>query len=194
MRLRYRSNGIAFLFSDVLKTGRAGEAFKKLCAAGCNPDRLAALVMRLHLFANPKARQPAFPLSKKQVRTLNRLDKTLKEIEKWRPFPSTLCAEGERDGLWYRIRDFRECLCAARKMHDRFGSLLTVNARDVHAAYIVQSVREMTSDHKPHYEDVRTLLNAELHVAGHPDFYSNVAAFQKAVTKRHFHLHSSTPA
>jgi hypothetical protein len=185
---RRRSDRTTFTFIEVLEMGHAREAFERLCLAGCNRDRLAELVMGIHLFSSRKAGSRPSQLTKKQVRTLDRVANDLKEIENWHPFPYGLVAEGDSESLLFHARVFHAKLRGAMEMYRGFRDMRTVNARDLRAAHIVKYVRSMTTKHRPHYAEVRELLDAELRVAGRRDLYNNVAAFEKAVTKKHLRV------
>jgi hypothetical protein len=178
-------NGQKFSFGDVLQAASAVEALNSLCRAGCDAVWLAKKVMGFHIFSSAQAGRRLALLSKQQRRDLCRLEKNLEDIERWDRFPMFLGAEGDTRLLSSYIHELRVKIPEAIKLNAGYAGVRSINTRNDRAAWIVQLVHGATNSRRRYLEEIRTLLDRELELAGDKDFYHNVEAFSRALKRAH---------
>jgi len=177
--IHQRSDGTRFTFEDVLAQNGARRAFEGLVKDGCDSVQLRRRIMMFHTF---KATDPrATGLSRTQRAILNRALRLLEKIGSWASFRGFLPVEDSEGPFERDIVRFRAALQNGLQFTGRFRA---VNGKAQWAHAIVELVRTQTG--RPHFGEVRILLDSELTVAGgHEarDLYTNTEAFSKEINR-----------
>jgi hypothetical protein len=173
----------AWSLADIFKgnTG-AKEHFIKLCEKNCDPEWLAKALMRFPAWDSGRSCRKPFGVEAKQKKTLRRLQKDLKQVLGWKPFPA-LIEPGAGETLFFKTRDFAAALKNAidHLPTNHQAGFTATNALHLAASETIRGIERQSG--KPHFASALILFNAVLAAEGRTDRFNSEDNLKKVVKR-----------